>query len=341
MPKSVETRDRLQRPMKDLRISVIDRCNFRCTYCMPAEVFGSDYTFLPQQELLSFDEIVRVIPLFTKMGVEKIRITGGEPLIRTHLQDLIGRVKSIDGVREVTLTTNGVYLPRYAQQLRDAGLDRLNVSLDALDDEVFGRMNGRQVRSAEVLKGIEAAQKVGLPVKVNMVVKKGINDSELIPMAAHFRDTGIILRFIEFMDVGNANGWNWDSVVAKREIVERIHEVFPLQPADSNYYGEVADRFVYQDGQGEIGVISSVSESFCSTCTRARLSADGKLFTCLFAESGVDLRSQLRSDIGDDELLHTISSVWKARTDRYSDERSRTNTCQQRKSKIEMFYIGG
>ncbi|WP_245415739.1 GTP 3',8-cyclase MoaA [Alteribacter populi] len=337
-----EVYDSLSRPLKDLRISVTDQCNFRCSYCMPAEIFGPDFQFLKQDELLSFDEITRLARQFAKLGVEKIRITGGEPLLRKELHLLIAELKKIDGIKDIALTTNGVFLVKQAEKLKEAGLDRINVSLDAIEDRVFRKMNGRNVPTAPVLKGIDRAQEAGLDIKVNMVVKKGVNESQIIPMARHFKGSGVILRFIEFMDVGNTNGWNFQSVVTKKEIVEKIDEVFSLEPADANYFGEVADRFRYTDGDGEVGVISSVSDSFCSSCTRARLSADGKLFTCLFAQRGEDLRSVVRSQMEDAELFDYLISLWKDRDDRYSDERTEeTVKAKQNGPKIEMSYIGG
>ncbi|TMW72071.1 GTP 3',8-cyclase MoaA [Alteribacter natronophilus] len=342
MKQEQQAYDALFRPLKDLRISVTDQCNFRCSYCMPAEIFGPDYQFMKEDELLSFDEIVRLAGQFARLGVEKIRITGGEPLLRKGLPDLIRSLKTIDGIKDVALTTNGVYLVRQAEALREAGLDRVNVSLDAIEDSVFRKMNGRNVPVKPVLKGIRRAQEAGLEVKVNMVVKKGANESQIVPMARYFKGSNVILRFIEFMDVGNTNGWKFDSVVSKKEIVDRIAEAFPVEPAGENYYGEVADRFVYSDGGGEIGVISSVSDSFCSSCTRARLSADGKLFTCLFAVKGEDIRARIRSGIDDRELYDMLADVWKNRHDRYSDERTE-ETVKERKNgrKIEMSYIGG
>ncbi|MBM7552989.1 GTP 3',8-cyclase MoaA [Thalassobacillus pellis] len=332
-------KDQYKRPMKDLRISVIDQCNFRCTYCMPAEIFGEDYRFLPFNELLSFDEIVRLAEIFAKLGTEKIRITGGEPLMRKNLDQLIARLYEIDGINDIAITTNGVFLVKQAKKLKAAGLDRVNLSLDAIEDEVFKEINGRNVNTKPVLKGIEAALDAGLKVKINMVVKKGMNDSQILPMARHFKGTGVILRFIEFMDVGNHNGWNMDTVISKQEIIDRIHAEMPLEPADHNYYGEVADRFRYLDGEGEIGVISSVTESFCSSCTRIRLSADGKLYTCLFATSGFDIKTHLRQHASDHELTLELIKLWSGRKDRYSDERAEGKPLK--KEKIEMSYIGG
>jgi GTP 3',8-cyclase len=330
--------DRMGREVRDLRISVTDRCNFRCTYCMPRSVFDKDYRFLPRDELLSFEEIERVARLFAERGVRKLRITGGEPLLRKNVDQLIARLARITGV-EVTLTTNGMLLPKMARRLKDAGLHRVTVSLDSLDDPTFRRMNDADFPVNSVLEGIAAAADAGLgPIKVNMVVKRGENDDGVVDMARHFRGTGHIVRFIEFMDVGSSNGWDMGAVVPSREIVERISAVFPLESADPNYTGEVAERWRYVDGSGEIGVILSVTQAFCSTCTRIRLSTEGKLYTCLFAQSGHDLRSLLRGGASDVDLDNAIARVWMARTDRYSEIRT-ANTAKQRK--IEMSYIGG
>ena len=335
--------DVLARPLKDLRISVTDQCNFRCSYCMPAEIFGPDFPFLKQPEMLSFDEIVKLVKQFAKMGVEKLRITGGEPLLRKDLHLLIQELNKIDGIKDIALTTNGVFLPKQAKKLKDAGLRRINVSLDAIEDEIFKKMNGRNVGIAPVLKGITAAEEAGLSVKINTVVKKGVNESQIIPLASYFKGTGVILRFIEFMDVGNTNGWNYESVVTKKEIAERVSSIFPLKSAEANYYGEVADRFEYLDGEGEFGVISSVSDSFCSSCTRARLSADGKLFTCLFAGRGSDVKDFIRQNVSDEEIYQKLVRIWEKRDDRYSDERQENvgNETTTRTRKIEMSYIGG
>jgi cyclic pyranopterin phosphate synthase len=330
--------DRYQRPLHDLRVSVTDRCNFRCTYCMPKEVFGPDYPFLPREALLTFEEIVRLVRLFASLGVRKVRITGGEPLLRRDLPDLIRMLNEVDDIEDIALTTNGVLLPRYAAALRQAGLQRINVSLDAIHDEVFHRMNGGAASVRQVLDGIRAAADAGLGVKVNMVVQRGVNDGEIVPMARHFRGTGHIVRFIEYMDVGNTNGWRWDQVVSKQEILERINRELPLEPLPSRYYGEVADRYRYVGTDEEIGVISSVTDAFCGTCTRARLSADGQLFTCLFAEKGHDLRSLLRGGASDEEIRRWIVEIWQNRTDRYSEERGQST---KQKKKVEMSYIGG
>ena len=330
--------DRRGREVRDLRISVTDRCNFRCVYCMPRSVFDKDYPFLARNELLSFEEITRVARQFAARGVRKFRITGGEPLLRKDVDKLIAQLAAIDDV-ELTLTTNGVLLPRMARRLKDAGLHRVTVSLDAIDDATFRIMNDADYPVADVLKGIDAAAAVGLgPLKVNMVVKRGVNDDGIVDMARHFKGSGHIVRFIEFMDVGSSNGWKMDEVVPSREVVERINRVFPLENADPNYVGEVAERWRYRDGSGEIGVISSVTQAFCATCTRIRLSTEGKLYTCLFAQQGHDLRDLLRGGASDAALDRAIASVWLAREDRYSEIRTE-NTAKQRK--IEMSYIGG
>lgn len=330
--------DRRGREVRDLRISVTDRCNFRCVYCMPREVFGDDYAFLPRRELLSFEEILRVARLFAERGVRKIRITGGEPLLRKDVERLIEMLARLDGV-EITLTTNGVLLPRMAQRLADAGLHRVTVSLDALDDALFRRMNDADYPVEKVLEGIDAARAAGLgPIKVNMVVKRGTNDGDIEAMATHFRHSGHILRFIEFMDVGASNGWKMDEVLPSREVVARIDRLFPLEPADPNYVGEVAERWRYKDGAGEIGVISSVTQAFCSSCTRIRLSTEGQLYTCLFAQQGHDLRTLLRTGADDTQIDAVIARVWNGRDDRYSEIRTAATAAQR---KIEMSYIGG
>ena len=302
-----ELRDTRGRALRDLRISVIDNCNLRCTYCMPQEKFGEGYRFLPKDELLSFDEIVRLAGLFTDLGAKKIRITGGEPLLRKGLPDLIARLAAIEGVEDLALTTNGLLLRIHARALREAGLDRLTVSLDSLDDAVFGRMNGRGVRVEHVLQGVEAARSAGFEtIKINAVVQKGVNDDSALALAEHFRGSGCIVRFIEFMDAGNRNHWDLNEVVPSKTLMERIHAKYPLRPVEKNYRGEVASRYAYEDGAGEIGFISSVTESFCGGCTRARLSADGKLYTCLFAGAGTDLKTPLRGGDTDDALLEML-----------------------------------
>lgn len=335
---SVAQRDRLGRPLRDLRISVTDRCNFRCVYCMPKEIFGKDYQFLERSALLSFEEITRIARLFTRLGVEKIRLTGGEPLVRRNLEQLIGQLALIPGL-DLTLTTNGSLLAKKAEALHAAGLKRITVSLDSLDDAVFKAMNDVDFPVARVIEGIDAAAAAGFaPVKVNMVVKRGLNEHSILPMARFFRERGHILRFIEYMDVGATNGWRMDDVVSAREIVDIISREMPLEPAVANYSGEVAERWRYKDGGGEIGVIASVTQAFCRDCTRARISTEGQLYTCLFATSGHDLRGLIRGGANDDEILERIGSVWSAREDRYSEIRG-LNTVPLKK--IEMSYIGG
>ncbi|MEG0380201.1 MAG: GTP 3',8-cyclase MoaA [Kurthia sp.] len=334
-------KDQLQRPLRDLRISVTDRCNFRCSYCMPAEVFGPDYAFLPNDKILSFEEIERLVKIFVSLGVEKIRITGGEPLLRKDLPTLIRMIHAVDGVKDIAMTTNGALLKKFAQPLKDAGLARVSVSLDSLDEGRFFEMNGRRGKVKAVLEGIEKAAEVGLQVKINMVVKKGVNDQDIVQMAEFFKEKQHILRYIEYMDVGNSNGWRLDDVVSKKDIVDKVNEFSPLQPVDPNYKGEVASRFEYKDQKTEIGVISSVTDSFCSTCSRARISAEGKLYTCLFATNGTDLRELLRGNLNDEAITESISSVWENRKDRYSDERNEQTIQERRKTKIEMSHIGG
>ncbi len=335
---SVAPTDTFDRPVRDLRISVTDRCNFRCVYCMPKEVFGRDHRFLDRRELLTFEEIERLARAFVRQGVEKIRITGGEPLVRRDLERLIEMLAAIDGL-DLTLTTNGSLLAQKAEALRAAGLGRVTVSLDSLDDEVFRAMNDVDFPVARVLEGIDAAARAGLtPVKVNMVVKRGDNEGSVLAMARRFHGTGHILRFIEYMDVGHTNGWRMDDVVPAAEIVETIDAELPIEPIEPNYPGEVARRWRYRDGGGEIGVISSVTQPFCGGCTRARLSAEGRLFTCLFAVRGHDLRAPVRGGASDVELDDAIAVIWRARTDRYSELRTAETSS---KPKIEMSYIGG
>lgn len=331
--------DQLRRPIHDLRISVTDRCNFRCSYCMPKEIFGEDYAFLPASELLTFDEICRLTRLFVSLGVSKIRLTGGEPLMRPNLPELVTRISAMPGVEDMGLTTNGVLLGRQAAPLYASGLRRLNVSLDALDPELFGRMNGRGFKPGSILQAIDQAAAAGFEVKVNMVVQRGVNESEILPMAAYFKRRKITLRFIEFMDAGNDNGWSYDKVVTKKEILQQLQNVYTLEALEQNYTGEVAQRYGYLSSPAQVGFITSVSESFCSTCSRARLSSDGKLYTCLFASKGFDLRIMLRGGACDDELLAAIKQVWEQRSDRYSDER--TEQTRRSKAKIGMSYIGG
>ncbi len=331
--------DQFQRPIRDLRISVTDRCNFRCSYCMPKEVFGDDYAFLPKQELLSFEEIHRLTKVFVAMGVKKIRLTGGEPLMRRGLPELVEKIFSVEGVEDIGLTTNGLLLGNQAQALYDAGLRRLNISLDALDPELFGQLNGRGVDPSHILKQIDFAQRVGFEIKINMVVQKDVNEQEILPMTAYFKERGITLRFIEFMDVGNDNGWSFKKVVTKKQILEKLQTVYQLEPVDKDYYGEVAKRYRFEEGEGQVGFITSVSESFCSSCTRARLSSDGKFYTCLFATGHFDIRELIRNGLNDEELFEKISAVWERRDDRYSDER--TELTAKNRNKIGMSYIGG
>lgn len=347
LPSSGILIDQLDRPLRDLRISVTDRCNFRCVYCMPRAVFGRDYAFLDHDELLSFDEIERIARIAAAHGVRKLRLTGGEPLLRRGIEELIARLSALrtpEGNRlELALTTNGSALKVKAQALKDAGLDRLTVSVDSLDDELFQRMNDVRFPVSRVLEGIDAAHEVGLgPIKLNMVVKRGLNDGEIEAMATRFKGTPYTLRFIEYMDVGTSNGWSLDEVVSSKEIVERIGALFPLEPVGPTATGETAQRWRYADGTGEIGLISSVTNTFCGTCNRARISTEGRLFTCLFATEGHDLRSLLRSGADDDELSAAMASIWGARDDRYSEIRSSlTPELRAQRQRIEMSYIGG
>ena len=332
--------DKLARPLRDLRISVTDRCNFRCVYCMPKEVFGKQFEFLRREQLLTFEEIERLTRTFAGMGVEKLRITGGEPLVRRGVDQLIARLAPLPGINDVTLTTNGALLARMAPKLADAGLNRVTVSLDSLDDGTFRAMNDVDFPVADVLEGIEAALEAGLtPVKVNMVVKRGMNDDGVLAMAEHFRGTGVILRFIEYMDVGATNGWRLDDVVPSAEVVSAIDSRWPLEPVSASYRGEVAARYRYRDGKGEIGLISSVTQPFCHDCTRARLSAEGKLYTCLFAVRGHDLRALVRSEISDGELDETLRGLWRVRADRYSELRTQGTPVDA--PRVEMSHIGG
>jgi cyclic pyranopterin phosphate synthase len=332
-------RDTLGRPLHDLRISVTDRCNFRCVYCMPRAVFGPDHAFLPSADLLTFKEIKRLVRIFVRLGVEKVRLTGGEPLVRRDLPSLVGALAAIPGLRDLTLTTNGVLLPAQAGALKAAGLHRVTISLDADDDETFMRLNDARVPVSRVLAGMEAAEAAGLgPIKLNMVVKRGWNEHAILPMARRFRGTGRILRFIEYMDVGHSNGWRLDDVVTADEILRQISSEFPVEPMEPTAQGEVAERYRYLDGAGEIGIIASVSRPFCGSCNRARLSADGKLYTCLFATTGHDLRALVRGGASDAELEADLRRVWGARDDRYSEIRSAETVDLP---KVEMSYIGG
>jgi GTP 3',8-cyclase len=329
--------DTFGRPLRDLRISVTDRCNFRCVYCMPKEVYGRDHRFLERRELLTFEEIARLARVFVDEGVTKLRITGGEPLVRRDLERLIALLAELDV--DLTLTTNASLLPQKAQTLADAGLRRITVSLDSLDDAQFRALNDVDFPVDRVLDGIEAATAAGLPVKVNAVIKRGVNDDQIVPMARFFRERGHTLRFIEYMDVGHTNGWRLDDVVPAREIVGLLDEAFGVEPVDAGYRGEVAKRWRYRDGVGEVGVIASVTQPFCGDCTRIRLSAEGKLFTCLFAVRGHDLRALIRSDATDEELESAVRAVWRGRADRYSELRSQATA--DLRDRVEMSYIGG
>jgi GTP 3',8-cyclase len=330
--------DTMQRPLRDLRISVTDRCNFRCVYCMPKEIFGPDYEFLNRSQILTFEEITRLARVFVGHGVKKIRLTGGEPLVRKDFPELIAMLAEIPDL-DLTMTTNGALLPKFAQQLKDAGLKRVTVSLDSLDNEIFKSMNDVDFPVEKVIEGMDAAAAVGLtPIKVNMVVKRGVNESSILPMARFFREKGYILRFIEYMDVGSTNGWRMDDVVSAKEIVSIINAEMPLEPADPNYRGEVAERWQYKDGGGEVGVVASVTQAFCRDCNRARLSAEGKLYTCLFAIKGHDFRDLMRGGASDEEISQLITNIWGKRADRYSEIRSENSIPLP---KVEMSHIGG
>jgi cyclic pyranopterin phosphate synthase len=332
-------RDALGRPLHDLRISVTDRCNFRCPYCMPRERYHEHYRFLKSAERLSFEEIVRLTRLFVQLGARKLRITGGEPLLRAGLTDLIGDLSTLPGIEDIALTTNGVLLAQHAVALRAAGLRRITVSLDSLDPAIFARMAGDLGSPTEVLAGIDAATRAGLtPIKINVVVQRGVNDHAALDLAEHFRGSGHIVRFIEYMDVGSRNDWHADQVVPSRELIARIAARWPLRATDAQYRGEVASRYVYEDGAGELGFISSITQPFCGDCSRARLSSDGVLYTCLFATSGLDLRAPLRAGASDDELLALLRDCWTARQDRYSEQRGHADRHGQR---VEMNHIGG
>ncbi len=336
----MDLRDSLDRPVRDLRISVTDRCNFRCAYCMPKELFGSEHAFLPRDEILTFEEIARLTRVFADQGVTKVRVTGGEPLVRAKLERLIGMLADVAGIGDITLTTNAALLAGKAETLRAAGLDRVTVSLDAMDDALFRRINDADFPVARVLEGIEAAAAAGLrPVKVNSVIKRGLNEGQILPLARYFRGSGHILRFIEYMDVGNSNGWRMDDVVTAAEIRDTIAAEWPIQPLDPNYTGEVASRYRYTDGSGEIGIVTSVTEPFCGTCTRARLSAKGELYTCLFGSEGHDCRRLLRSGADDAEVAAFLKGTWERRGDRYSQ--LRTAETADRPPKVEMSHIGG
>ncbi|MFW5691745.1 MAG: GTP 3',8-cyclase MoaA [Chloroflexota bacterium] len=335
-------RDQFNRPLRDLRISVTDRCNFRCTYCMPAEIFGENYRFLPREELLTYEEITRVVRMIVRLGAVKLRLTGGEPTLRADLDKLVAMLAEIDGVEDLAMTTNAYLLPRFAAPLKDAGLQRITVSLDTLDEEIFRKMNGGRASVHKVLEGITAAEAVGLqPIKINAVVQRGVNDHTIVDLARYSRERGWIIRFIEYMDVGTLNGWKMDEVISADEIVSRIDAEIPLEAIPSNYPGEVANRFRYRDGSGEIGVIASVTKPFCGACSRMRLSPEGSLFTCLFATKGTDLRTALRSGASDDDLDAIIRGTWGKRVDRYSEIRHELTDNERKKRKIEMYHIGG
>lgn len=340
MPNDV--RDTLGRPMQDLRISLLDRCNFRCPYCMPAAQYTEDYQFLTRAARLSHDEIERIASIAVGLGVSKLRLTGGEPLLDKHVVDLVGRLRRIGGVEDLALTTNGVLLAPVARHLADAGLQRVTISLDSIDDAVFAEMSGGRGDLGKVFEGIEAAEKAGLdPVKINIVVQRGVNDHTLLDTLAHFRGTGHIVRLIEFMDVGSRNGWSMDQVVPSKDVLHAINARWPLHPVSRNYAGEVASRYQYLDGQGEIGFISSVTDPFCGACSRARLSADGTLYTCLFATAGTDLRGPLRNGAGDRQLEEIIANVWSNRSDRYSETRRPEPVEKPLQNKVEMYRMGG
>ena len=334
--------DKFGRPMRDLRISVTDRCNFRCPYCMPAEIYGEAYEFLPRADILTFEELTRLVRIFAELGIEKLRVTGGEPLLRNDLPQLLGMLTDIAGIDDLTLTTNGYLLSQFAQPLKDAGLQRITISLDSLDEEVFKAMNGRGFTTERVLEAIETASEVGLsPIKINCVVQKNVNDHTIVDLARHFKGTGHIVRYIEYMDVGNRNGWRSEHVVPADEIIAKIDAEMPLEPVASNYQGEVATRYRYKDGSGEIGFIASVTKPFCGDCTRVRLSTDGKIYTCLFAGEGISLRDPMRSGADDNELRDLITGIWTVRSDRYSEERAASPNGEGTSRKIEMYQIGG
>jgi cyclic pyranopterin phosphate synthase len=332
--------DKFKRPLRDLRVSVTDRCNFRCPYCMPAEIYGERYEFLKKAELLTFEEIARLAAITVRLGISKIRLTGGEPLVRAEVEELVAMLSSVDGIDDLTMTTNGYLLPQKAQALKDAGLHRVTISLDSLDDDVFKGMNGRGFGTDKVLDGLKAAERAGLaPIKINAVVQKGVNDHTLVELARYVRERGHIARFIEYMDVGNRNGWKLDQVVPADEIVAMIDAEMPLEPIEPNYPGETALRYRYRDGGGEIGVIASVTKPFCGNCTRLRLSPEGQIFTCLFGSAGTDLRGPMRDGATDDELQAIVTRTWGVREDRYSEERA--SMTEPRREKVEMYHIGG
>ncbi|RIL72182.1 GTP 3',8-cyclase MoaA [Staphylococcus devriesei] len=335
-------KDKLGRPIRDLRISVTDRCNFRCDYCMPKEIFGDDFVFLPKDELLTFEEMVRIAKVYAELGIKKLRITGGEPLLRRNLYQLIAELNKIEGIEDIGMTTNGLLLKKHGQKLYDAGLRRINVSLDAIDDEVFQAINNRNIKASTILDQINYALSIGFHVKVNVVIQKGVNDDQILPMIEYFKEKNIEIRFIEFMDVGNDNGWDFSKVVTKDEMLELIEEHFDIEPVAPKYFGEVAKYFKHKDNGAKFGLITSVSASFCSTCTRARLSSDGKFYGCLFSTvEGFDIKSFIRSGVTDEELRAQLISLWNIRDDRYSDERTEQTVKNRQRKKINMNYIGG
>lgn len=337
-----QIKDKLGRPIRDLRLSVTDRCNFRCDYCMPKEVFGDDFVFLPKNELLTFDEMARIAKVYAELGVKKIRITGGEPLMRRDLDVLIAKLNQIDGIEDIGLTTNGLLLKKHGQKLYDAGLRRINVSLDAIDDTLFQSINNRNIKATTILEQIDYATSIGLNVKVNVVIQKGINDDQIIPMLEYFKDKHIEIRFIEFMDVGNDNGWDFSKVVTKDEMLTMIEQHFEIDPVEPKYFGEVAKYYRHKDNGVQFGLITSVSQSFCSTCTRARLSSDGKFYGCLFATvDGFNVKAFIRSGVTDEELKEQVKALWQIRDDRYSDERTAQTVANRQRKKINMNYIGG
>ncbi|HDA7086130.1 TPA: GTP 3',8-cyclase MoaA [Staphylococcus aureus] len=337
-----QIKDKLGRPIRDLRLSVTDRCNFRCDYCMPKEVFGDDFVFLPKNELLTFDEMARIAKVYAELGVKKIRITGGEPLMRRDLDVLIAKLNQIDGIEDIGLTTNGLLLKKHGQKLYDAGLRRINVSLDAIDDTLFQSINNRNIKATTILEQIDYATSIGLNVKVNVVIQKGINDDQIIQMLEYFKDKHIEIRFIEFMDVGNDNGWDFSKVVTKDEMLTMIEQHFEIDPVEPKYFGEVAKYYRHKDNGVQFGLITSVSQSFCSTCTRARLSSDGKFYGCLFATvDGFNVKAFIRSGVTDEELKEQFKALWQIRDDRYSDERTAQTVANRQRKKINMNYIGG
>lgn len=337
-----QIKDKLGRPIRDLRLSVTDRCNFRCDYCMPKEVFGDDFVFLPKNELLTFDEMTRIAKIYSELGVKKLRITGGEPLMRRDLDQLIAKLTQIEGIEDIGLTTNGLLLKKHGQKLYDAGLRRINVSLDAIDDTLFQSINNRNIKATTILEQIDYAKSIGFNVKVNVVIQKGINDGQIIPMLNYFKQKRIEIRFIEFMDVGNDNGWNFNKVVTKDEMLTMIEQNFEIEAVEPKYFGEVAKYYRHKDNGVKFGLITSVSQSFCSSCTRARLSSDGKFYGCLFSTvDGFNVKSFIRSGVTDEELKEQFKALWHVRDDRYSDERTAQTVANRQRKKINMNYIGG